>query len=74
MNGVFFKLKAQFQVEENYTGQDIMKEILQTIRVSYSRFYAQTMVISSYGHTIYKYTTYGHTISTCDYVLPVQHQ
>ena len=34
MNGVFFKLKTEFQPDENYTGKDIIKEILETIRVS----------------------------------------
>ena len=34
MNGVFFKLRAEFQPDENYTGKDIIKEILETIRVS----------------------------------------
>jgi len=32
MNGVFFKLKTEFQPDENYTGKDIIKEILETIR------------------------------------------
>ena len=34
MNAVFFKLKGEFEAEENYTGKRVMAEILQTIRVS----------------------------------------
>ena len=34
MNGVFFKLKGEFEPDEDYSGSDVIKQILQTIRVS----------------------------------------
>ena len=33
MNGVFFKLKAEFEPDVKYIGKEVIKEILQTIRV-----------------------------------------
>ena len=38
MNNVFFELKNKFEPDESYEGRDVIKEILQTIRVSFLQF------------------------------------
>ena len=48
MNGVFFKLKAEFEPDESYSGKDIMTEILQTIRVSISHMFDMNCITKSF--------------------------